>query len=174
LPIAIVSFSIVALCLMSAPLFGQHPDGPPPATSPHQAPAWGHVMAPPGMPVPPPCCPPNAPGGKGMFPFNQFENLKEKLSRLAEDLTLKLLSNNQAHLLSGNSPKFLSENEPEILSGNKTQLLSGNHASIFSGNHVSFFSGLKIEIHIENTGNNNGNQHVAPSEPPEKDAKAPE
>jgi hypothetical protein len=69
----------------------------------------------------------------------------------------ELLSKNKAALLSGNNPEILSKNNPKLLSGNKPKILSGNKTSLFSGNHFSFFSGLKIEVHIENAGNNNGN-----------------
>jgi hypothetical protein len=75
----------------------------------------------------------------------------------------ELLSKNKAALLSGNSPHLLSGNRPKLLSGNKPEILSHNKTSLFSGNHISLFSGIKIEIHIENTGNNSGNKsHASP------------
>jgi hypothetical protein len=82
----------------------------------------------------------------------------------------ELLSKNKAALLSGNSPNLLSGNSPKLLSGNKPEILSHNKTSLFSGNHISLFSGLKIEIHIENTGNNSGN-HAPPPPPHETPVK---
>jgi hypothetical protein len=75
----------------------------------------------------------------------------------------ELLSKNKAALLSGNSPTLLSGNSPELLSGNKPKIVSDNETKLFSGNKfsLSILSNLKIEIHIENTGNNNGN-HAPP------------
>ncbi|MCC6123758.1 MAG: hypothetical protein IT426_02250 [Pirellulales bacterium] len=69
----------------------------------------------------------------------------------------ELLSNNKAALLSGNSPELLSGNSPKLLSDNKPNILSGNQTPILSGNRISLsiLSGLKIEIHIENSGNHN-------------------
>jgi hypothetical protein len=85
----------------------------------------------------------------------------------------KLLSENSPALLSGNSPKLLSENETPILSGNRveakqlsennTHLLSGNTSKllsdnktpVLSGNKISLFSDIKVEINMENIGNNN-------------------
>jgi hypothetical protein len=84
----------------------------------------------------------------------------------------ELLSKNKTSLLSGNSPELLSKNNPKLLSENKQKLLSGNKTAIFSGNHFSFFSGLKIDIHIENTGNNNGNN--SGNIPPPPPGPAPE
>jgi hypothetical protein len=79
----------------------------------------------------------------------------------------ELLSGNKAALLSGNCPKLLSGNETELLSGNKPKILSDNQTPILSGNRfsLSVLSNLKIEIHIENTGNNSGN-HAPPPPPP--------
>ncbi len=75
-----------------------------------------------------------------------------------------LLSGNSPTLLSGNSPALLSGNSPKLLSGNKPNILSGNQTPILSGNRfsLSILSNLKIEIHIENTGNNSGNQAPPP------------
>jgi hypothetical protein len=71
----------------------------------------------------------------------------------------ELLSKNKAALLSGNSPTLLSGNSPELLSGNKPKIVSDNETKLLSGNRfsLSILSNLKIEIHIENSGNNNGN-----------------
>jgi hypothetical protein len=101
----------------------------------------------------------------------------ERLLRTALDLAVNLLSGNETNLLSGNrpellsknktallsgnSPELLSKNNPKLISENKAQILSGNNASLFSGNRISLFSGFKIEIHIENTGNNSGNHAPA-------------
>lgn len=87
-------------------------------------------------------------------------------------LAVNLLSGNETNLLSGNRPELLSKNKaallsgnsPEVLSGNKPKILSDNHTPILSNNHfsLSFLSNLKIDIHIENTGNNNGNNAPPP------------
>ena len=75
----------------------------------------------------------------------------------------ELLSKNNTSLLSGNSPELLSGNSPKLLSGNKPKILSDNQTPILSGNHLSLsiLSDIKIEVHIENTGNNSGN-HAPP------------
>jgi hypothetical protein len=65
----------------------------------------------------------------------------------------KLFSGNEAELLSGNKTKLLSDNKPKILSDNKPKILSDNSTPIFSENRFSLFSNLKIEIHINNSGN---------------------
>jgi hypothetical protein len=97
----------------------------------------------------------------------------------------KLFSENSPALLSGNSPKVLSENETPILSGNRveakqlsendTHLLSGNTSKLLSdnktpmlsGNKISLFSDIKVEINMENIGNNNrqGGPAVNPGAP---------
>jgi hypothetical protein len=76
-----------------------------------------------------------------------------------------LLSGNKPELLSGNNTELLSKNNPKLLSDNKQKILSNNKTSILSGNHFSFFSGLKIEIHIDNVGNNSGNRNDVPPMP---------
>jgi hypothetical protein len=89
-------------------------------------------------------------------------------THLLSDIEAELLSNNKAELLSGNKTKVLSDISPNLLSGNKPEVLSNNQMPILSGNRVSFFSNLKIEIHIENAGNNNGNNNgsaVGPGSP---------
>ena len=73
--------------------------------------------------------------------------LREHLGR-ALDITVDLLSGNKAALFSGNSVNLLSGNTPKILSENQTP--------IFSGNKFSLFSNIKVEIHIENSGNGAG------------------
>jgi hypothetical protein len=77
----------------------------------------------------------------------------------------ELLSKNKAELLSDNKTELLSKNNPKLLSDNKQKILSNNKTAILSGNHFSFFSGLKIEIHIDNVGNNSGNRNDAPAAP---------
>lgn len=64
-----------------------------------------------------------------------------------------LLSGNKPEILSGNKAAILSGNKPEILSGNKPAILSGNTTPILSGNTFSVLSNIKIEIHINNSGN---------------------
>lgn len=91
----------------------------------------------------------------------KLKDLGRQLGR-AVDIALDLLSNNQADLLSGNTAALLSGNKaallsgntPTILSGNTPKLLSENTTPILSGNSFSVLSNIKIEIHIENSGNN--------------------
>jgi hypothetical protein len=71
-----------------------------------------------------------------------------------------LLSKNKAALLSGNKAALLSGNSANLLSGNAPKVLSENTTPIFSGNTFSLFSNFKVEIHIENSGNN-----VTPPQP---------
>jgi hypothetical protein len=66
----------------------------------------------------------------------------------------EILSGNKPEILSGNKPEILSGNKPEILSGNKPKVLSGNRTPILSGNTFSVLSNIKVEIHINNSGNN--------------------
>jgi hypothetical protein len=152
LPVAIASFFLIAAGLMIIPAFGQGPDDIAPMGPPSK-----HAGPPPGMPSPSHFMPPHGVVAPRSSLVEHFADLKEKLGRLIREASLKLFSGNETNLLSGNSPKLLSENEPKILSGNKTQVLSGNRTPILSGNRISLFSGLKIEIHIENNGNNSGN-----------------
>ena len=83
-------------------------------------------------------------------------NLMEKL-RGGFELAVELLSGNHTHLLSDIEAELLSNNKAALLSGNKPEILSNNQMPIFSGNRIEFFSNLKIDIRIENRGNNNGN-----------------
>jgi hypothetical protein len=171
LSVAIACFSIVALGLLTIPAFGQQPEGS--APSPHHQPvqAQGHVIA---IAVPPHAAPAGAPAKNPHSLAAQWEALKEQVIRFACELSLKLLSGNEANLLSGNSPKLLSENAPNLLSGNQPRILSGNQTPIFSGNRLSLFSGLKIEIHIENSGNHAVNPPPAPPRPAEKSPHVPQ
>jgi hypothetical protein len=82
-------------------------------------------------------------------------NLTDKL-RGAFKLAVDLLSGNETHLLSDIEAELLSNNKAALLSGNKPEILSGNQMPILSGNRVSILSNLKIEIHIENSGNHPG------------------
>ena len=83
------------------------------------------------------------------------------LLRGALDVTVDLLSGNETDLLSknhtallsGNNPKVLSGNNPKVLSGNSAKVLSENQTPILSGNTFSMFSNIKIEVHIQNSGN---------------------
>lgn len=84
--------------------------------------------------------------------LEKLKNLGTELGR-AVDIAVELLSNNTADLLSGNKMALLSGNAPTILSGNAPKVLSENTTPILSGNTFSFFSNVKIEIHIENSGN---------------------
>lgn len=93
------------------------------------------------------------------------ELLSGNQTHLMSDIQADLLSKNKAELLSGNKAKVLSEISPTLLSGNKPEVLSNNQMPILSGNRVSLFSNLKIEIHIENSGNNNGNHPGGPGAP---------
>ena len=63
-------------------------------------------------------------------------------------------------LMSGNEADFLSKNKTALLSGNSPKLLSENQTPIFSGNTFSLFSNIRVEIHIENSGNS-----IAPQQP---------
>jgi hypothetical protein len=171
--VAIVCFLIIAVCLLiNAPVFAQGPDGSPAPSQPQPSyapvPYAPSVAAAPGGPAQHFAVP--TPLGRAASLLKQYEALKENLCRFAWDMAVNLLSGNEAHLLSENCPKLLSENNPKLLSDNKAQLLSGNQTRIFSNNHLSFFSDLKIEIHIENTGNNSGNHPSGPNMPPEKRA----
>jgi hypothetical protein len=74
---------------------------------------------------------------------------------LFSDNEAEFLARNKTALLSGNSANLLSGNKPNILSGNAPKLLSDNQTPILSGNSFSFLSNIKIEIHIENSGNGN-------------------
>jgi hypothetical protein len=104
------------------------------------------------------------------------QSLTDKL-RGAFKLAAQLLSGNETHLLSDIEAELLSNNKAALLSGNKPEILSNNQMPILSGNRVSILSNLKIEIHIENSGNNNGHpgmpgtpgapvNHVRPSAVP--------
>jgi hypothetical protein len=87
--------------------------------------------------------------------MEKVKALGEHLGR-ALDLALDILSGNQADLFSKNKAALLSGNKAAFLSGNAPKVLSENQTPIFSGNKISFFSNLKVEIHIENSGNGAG------------------
>jgi hypothetical protein len=86
--------------------------------------------------------------------MEKLKNLGAQLRR-ALDIAVDLLSNNEADLLSKNKTALLSGNSPKLVSDNATPILSGNKTPILSGNTFSMFSNIKVEIHIENSGNNN-------------------
>ena len=94
---------------------------------------------------------------------NEADLLSKNKTALLSGNEADLLAKNKTALLSGNSPKLVSDNATPILSGNKTPILSGNKTPILSGNKTpilsgntfSMFSNIKVEIHIENSGNNN-------------------
>jgi hypothetical protein len=175
-----VFFSIIIF--PAAASFGQEPERPLANPAPHHEPAAqpNHAPKPPAHP---------AALADQMKIFAERQKAQwEKMLSTALKLTATLLSGNETNLLSGNrpellsknktsllsgnSPELLSKNNPKLLSENKQKLLSGNKTAIFSGNHFSFFSGLKIDIHIENTGNNNGNN--SGNIPPPPPGPAPE
>jgi hypothetical protein len=84
-----------------------------------------------------------------------LEKIKELGDHLGRALTIarELLSGNEANLLSRNKAALLSGNKANFLSGNTPKVLSENQTPIFSGNKFSLFSNIKVEIHIENSGN---------------------
>jgi hypothetical protein len=171
LPVAIVIFLTIAVGLMNVPAFAQGSGRMVPAGVLRPASPPQHAGSHPGMPAAQPVIRPYDRLAPMALLAERFALLKDQLGRLIRETALKLLSDNKTNLLSGNSPKLLSDNEPEILSrnspkllsenepkilsNNKTPVLSGNKTAILSGNHISLFSGLKIEIHIENSGNHN-------------------
>jgi hypothetical protein len=176
LSVAMVVFFGIALSWMNAPVWGQESAGAvPAATSPQ------HVVVSPRLPAAQPPFRPRVAAALMAPLAEKFATVKDQLVRWIREAAVKILSGNETNLLSGNSPKLLSDNEPKILSGNrakllsenepkilsnnKTAVLSGNKTPILSGNRISFFSGLKIEIHIENTGNNSGNRNLPPPQP---------
>ena len=73
--------------------------------------------------------------------------------RRALDIAVDLFSGNQADLLSKNKTALLSGNSPKILTDNNPKVLSENRTPILSGNTFSLFSNIKVEIHINNSGN---------------------
>ena len=77
-----------------------------------------------------------------------------RTSRTGTRIAVDLFSNNQADLLSNNKTALLSGNRPTILSGNTPKILSENATPILSGNTFSVLSNIKVEIHIDNSGNN--------------------
>ena len=84
----------------------------------------------------------------------------EKLKNLGTELgrTLDLAID----LFSGNGADSLSQNKTALLSGNSPKLLSENTTPILSGNTFSLFSNIKVEIHIDNSGNNVTGGSAAP------------
>ncbi len=76
--------------------------------------------------------------------LEKLEDLGTHLGRVL-DIAVDLLSGNQTDLLSKNKTALLSGNNPKVLSENTTPILSGNSFSLFSN--------IKVEIHIENSGN---------------------
>jgi hypothetical protein len=105
--------------------------------------------------------PPKPPHTKPDATAEKMKALGAHLGR-ALDIALDLLSGNEANmlsknnaaLLSGNSPTLLSGNSPTLLSGNAPKVLSENTTPIFSGNTFSLLSNIKVDIHIEKSGNN--------------------
>jgi hypothetical protein len=91
---------------------------------------------------------------------DKLKDLGAHLGR-ALDIAFDLLSGNEAHLLSGNEADLLSKNDTALLSGNcpkvrlgdNPKVLSENRAAAFSGNSFSLFSNIKVEIHIDHSGN---------------------
>ncbi len=89
-------------------------------------------------------------------PTAALEKLKDLGAHLgrALDIAVDLFSGNEAELLSKNKTALLSGNRPTILSGNNPKVLSENATPILSGNTFSVLSNIRVEIHIENSGNN--------------------
>ena len=96
-----------------------------------------------------------------------MEKLKELGAHLgrALDIAVELFSGNKAELLSKNKTALLSGNRPTILSGNNPKVLSENTTPILSGNTFSVLSNIKVEIHIENSGNNAAGGATAQPDP---------
>ncbi len=88
------------------------------------------------------------------------------LLRGALDVTVDLLSGNETDLLSKNHTALLSGNNPKVLSGNSAKVLSENQTPILSGNSFSMFSNIKIEVHIQNSGNTIRPGAAQPSQAP--------
>lgn len=96
-------------------------------------------------------------------PASQPMAILEKLKSLAQleqafDLAADLfsgntISGNEADLLSKNKTALLSGNSPKILTGKSPKVLSENTIPIMSGNTFSLLSNIKVEIHIEYSGN---------------------
>src|SRR5208283_248173 len=88
-------------------------------------------------------------------PSATLEKMKDLGAHLgrALDIAVDLFSGNQADLLSKNKTALLSGNSPALLSGNAPKVLSENTTPILSGNTFSLFSNIKVEIHINNSGN---------------------
>ena len=159
-------FTAVFLALAAALLAGNRllaaDLGKPPAS---RAPHGNPVAIPPGVtlpsttvpppyylpqlstPVPTQPCPHAAPST-----MEKLIDLGTHLGR-ALDLAVDLLSGNEADLLSKNNTALLSGNKPEILSGNNPKVLSENTTPILSGNSFSMFSNIKVEVHIDHSGN---------------------
>jgi hypothetical protein len=99
--------------------------------------------------------------------MDKLKDLRTHLGR-ALSIACDLFSGNEAELFSNNKAAILSGNSPALLSGNKPAILSGNTTPILSGNSLSVLSNIKIEIHIENSGNNHPPHapaagHIAPA-----------
>jgi len=84
--------------------------------------------------------------------MEKLKNLGTQLGR-ALDIAADLFSGNEADMLSKNKAALLSGNSANVLSGNAPKVLSENTTPILSGNSFSLFSNIKIEIHIDNSGN---------------------
>jgi hypothetical protein len=159
------TFAVAVMFSSVATSFGQQPAGPHDNPPPHQKPA--------AQPNP------------VHRPFAEAGAMLEQMKRVAVEqqkqwepvlkaikLAATLLSDNEMNLLSGNKPELLSKNKaallsgnsPELLSGNKPKIVSDNETKLLSGNKfsLSILSNLKIEIHIENSGNNSGNNAPPP------------
>jgi hypothetical protein len=108
-----------------------------------------------------------------LFSGNEAEFLSKNRTALLSGNKPTILSGNAPNLLSGNAPNLLSGNAPKLLSGNATPIFSGNKAQILSGNSFSMFSNLKIEIHIENSGNNSPSIPKLPQAPASMQYSAP-
>ena len=85
--------------------------------------------------------------------MDKLKDLGGHLGR-ALDVALDLLSGNEANLLSNNNTALLSGNCPKVRLGDNPKVLSENRIPVLSGNTFSLLSNIKVEIHIDNSGNN--------------------
>ena len=134
-----------------------------PGSKPHSYPDHSKPSPAPGKPGPYPTPHPYGPSVTSPGQANPYAHaaapILEKLRDLgahlgrALDIAVDLLSGNEAEFLSKNKTTLLSGNNPAILSGNR-KVLSENTTPVLSGNTFSVFSNIKVEIHIDNSGNN--------------------
>ena len=144
-----IILSLTTVLLAGHRLFAADPytPGGNPHSSANHSPAAGnpyHGTRPYGPSVPSPAA--ANPYAYAAAPI--LEKLKDIGAHLGRALDLA------ADLFSGNEAEFLSKNKTALLSGNNPKVLSENTTPILSGNTFSVFSNIKVEIHIDNSGNN--------------------